>query len=159
MRAMSTGMRVGWATLALLGALNAPVLAQKCSQSRIDQESYVALSDLVYGYVPKIDKSSGGWKSFTVRVLAGQYRRPLLLSRGLMKESDLNKLLSSRRDISQVALPVPAHNPKSGTKPASLAPVSFKTGRSTATARVVNVELASGTSIRSDRITLEVCGL
>lgn len=131
-----------------------------CSQRRVDQETYTALTDQVYLYAPNIDKSDGGWKPFTVRALVGQYRPPLLLAKGFMKEADLIKLLSGRRDVAQYAMAVSPYNPKASTQPPTQSPpVSFKVGSATITARVVSVNPAAGIGVRSDFVLVEVCGL
>ena len=145
------------ATLLLSGVT--PAAAQHCSTLRVDQESYGAVSELVYIYVPNVDKSAGGWNSFTVRVLVGEYRRPLLLKQGFMREADVNKLLSEHREITQYPLQVAGYIPKGapGTKPPPSPPVGFKSDGQSITIKVVRVVLAAGVSLNSDHVLLEVC--
>jgi hypothetical protein len=136
----------------VVGAFAAPAGAQtQCdgrSEQRVDQENYLALSDRVYIYVPDISStgSSGGWQSFNVRVLSGTYRKPLLLTKAFMKENDLQSLLSTRRDIRQSILSVPAYDPRRGAKPALTASAAVRNGErpGTITVRVTRVVPVSG---------------
>jgi hypothetical protein len=54
------------------------------------------------GAAPRSRKLS--W--ITLRVLVGEYRRPFLLRRAFLKESDLKALLAGRRDIKETVLSV-----------------------------------------------------
>lgn len=104
-------------TLALALALAGPPAAiqgQTCdgrTEQRLEQESYIALTDRVYVHAPDVPAtSSGGWQPFDLRVLVGSYRAPLLLPRGLLKPADLATLLSSRPDIKVMSLSIPGHD-------------------------------------------------
>jgi hypothetical protein len=127
-------------------SIAARVQAQSCdgrTEQRVDQENYLALNDRVYVYVPDINSlgSSGGWQSFTVRVLSGIYRKPLLLARAYMKENDLQSLLSTRRDIRQTPITVLGFDPRKGGRPAINASATVKDGEraGTITVRVTRV--------------------
>ena len=141
--------RAGVALVALMLAAFAarPQAQQACdgrTELRVDQENYVALTDRVYVYAPDIASlgASGGWQPFTLRVLSSSYRKPLLLSRGFMKEKDLLALLATRRDVRQSAVAVPGFDPKKSSK----APVL------TATATVPNGEKGGTITVRVSRV-------
>jgi hypothetical protein len=84
--------------------------AQDCASLRVDQETYVSVSERVYVYVPMIDGTSRTSNSFTMRVLIGHYGRPFLLRQGFMRESDVDKLLAEHRDIRQYTLRVSGYS-------------------------------------------------
>ena len=77
------------------------------TEHRVDQETYVGLTDRVFVYVPDI-KSAGakGWQPFTLYVLMSDYRRPLLLDRAMLNERDFKQILASRNDIRTTAMAV-----------------------------------------------------
>jgi hypothetical protein len=113
------------ATLGLVMALAVQVAAtppQTCdgrTEQRLDQESYISLTDRVYVYAPDVQSTGGGrgWQRFDLRVLVATYRAPLLLPRGLLKPGDLQKLLSTRPDIKVTTLAVPGHDTGAGKNP------------------------------------------
>jgi hypothetical protein len=118
------------------------------TDQRVAQETYLALTDRVYVYVPDIRSrgATGGWEAFTVRLFSGMYRKPLLLSKAYLKERDLDSLLSTRRDIKTVPLGVPAFDAKSGKAPALTNSASIANGErgGAITVRVTRVFPASG---------------
>lgn len=131
----------------------------QCPQKRIDQESYLALSEGVYAYVGEIAPASGRgeWKPFTVRLLVGMYRRPLLLQEGVMRENDLRKLLSGRSDIKVMTLSVQGNDAKAGQrfapdKPQTVEDPLRKTRGTVRALKVVPPGKAPG------GVILEVCG-
>ena len=96
--------------------------AQTCdgrTEQRLDQESYVAMTDRVYVYAPDIEAlgAAGGWRPFQLRVLVSAYRAPLLLPKGFLKQSDLQTLLATRPDIKVSTLSVAGYDPKAGKGP------------------------------------------
>jgi hypothetical protein len=105
----------------LLLAISAEqVQAQVCdgrTEQRLDQESYLSLTDRVYVHAPAIESlgASGGWRPFELRILVGTYRPPLLLPRGVFKPSDLQKLLTTRPDIKVSGLAIAGHDPGAGS--------------------------------------------
>lgn len=145
------------ATLSMLVAVTPA--AGACHNVDINQQRYLSLTPLVYAYVPDINKQAGGWKPFTVRVLVGQYRSPMLLREGVMVPSDLNKLLRQRTDIVPYDISIPAYFPRSsqGRAPDLGKQVFFNSGRTSMTVRVVQVIPAPYFSFGSDRVRLEVC--
>jgi hypothetical protein len=107
--------------------------AQSCdgrAEQRLDQESYVALTDRVYVYAPDIESlgTSGGWRRFELRVLVGTYRAPLLLPKGFLKQNDLQTLLTTRPDIKVSMLSVAGHDPKAGKGPSVNAVLTVNDG-------------------------------
>jgi hypothetical protein len=99
------------------------VQAQACdgrTEQRLDQESYLSLTDRVYVHAPVIENSgtANGWRPFELRILVGTYRPPLLLPRGVLKPGDLQKLLTTRPDIKVSGLPIPGYDPRGGGSPA-----------------------------------------
>jgi hypothetical protein len=118
--------------LLLVATTGAPLQAQTCDgrrEQRVDQETYLALTDRVYVYAPDISSSSnGGWAAVRLRVLAATYRKPMLLARAFMKEKDLQSLVKGRRDIRVVDLPVPAFDPRGARTPGLGSPVTIKDG-------------------------------
>ena len=131
----------------------------RCSQPRVDQESYLALSEGVYAYVGEIASSGGPgeWKPFSVRMLVGMYRRPLLLQQGVMRENDLKSLLSGRPDIKGQTVPVQGHDPKAGYRfePGAPKSVDDPLRKTRGTVRVLKV-MPAGKGPAS--VILEVCG-
>ncbi len=145
----------------LLGApvARADAQAPSCdgrTEVRVDQETYFALTDRVYMYVPDIDSSAGGWQAFTVRVLSTRYRKPMLLTKGFMKEKDVVRLLSTRSDMRTTPLAVPAHDPRRSSKaPALTASASVPNGEKTGTV-TVRVSRVVPVSVGTDHIFI-VC--
>lgn len=123
-------------TLVLTAALAGHLAArqgQTCdgrSEQRLDQESYISLTDRVYVYAPDVQSlgASGGWQPFDLRVLVGSYRAPLLLPRGLLKGADLQTLLGSRPDIKVSTLSVAGYDPRAGKGPSFDAVVTVPDG-------------------------------
>lgn len=120
--------------------------AQTCdgrTEQRLDQESYVALTDRVYVYAPDIDSLSisGGWRQFDLHVLVGTFRTPFLLPKGFLKQGDLQTLLASRRDIKVSTLSVAAYDPKAGKGPSvnAVLPVNDGERQRTISIRVTRV--------------------
>jgi len=142
------------AVILLLSATAAD--AQGCQGRKelwIPQESYLALTDRVYAYAGPIQRQGqSGWRPFTVQVLVGQYRRPFLLPKGLLREADVNKLLAQRSDVTRIPLRVAGHDPAGGKKPSFPAVDVTGAGRPL-TVRVFRVQPSS------NAVGLEVCGL
>jgi hypothetical protein len=139
-------------------ATSASAQMARCSNVRVDQEHYQSLSKLMYVYVPNIDKKSGGWESFTIRLLVAANRSPMILPQGFLREKDLDKLLSSRPDITQYSLPLAKFDPKrTPGQPALGQPVKIPDGASSVTVRVTRVDPAAGVSLGSDHVFLDVC--
>ena len=125
--------------------------AQLCdgrTEHRVDQEQYLGVTDRVYVYAPDINSlgKSGGWDSFSVRILIGEYRTPLLIPKGFLKERDLQVLLASRRDIKQTVLQVPGFDPRrsKATPPPVQATVKNGEKPGTITIRIARVVPVSG---------------
>ncbi len=120
--------------------------AQTCdgrTDQRLDQESYVALTDRVYVYAPDIQSlgTSGGWRPFELRVLVSAYRPPLLLPKGFLKQTDLQTLLATRPDIKVSVLSVAGYDPKAGKGPSVNAVLTANDGERprTVTIRIARV--------------------
>jgi len=81
----------------------AGVVAQKpaCDPWTIPARTYRAFGDRLVVYVGDISPQG---PAFTLRVLVGSYRQPFLASTGMLTEPSLDKLLASRRDITQQRL-------------------------------------------------------
>jgi hypothetical protein len=87
--------------MAVVIALPLPVHSapQKCEPWTIPAQTYRAFGERLAVYVGAVKP-----QAFTLRVLVGSYRRPFLTSTGVLTEASLEKLLASRRDISQQRL-------------------------------------------------------
>ena len=145
--------------LAVFCAASVAEAQGQCPQKRIDQESYLAVSEGVYAYVGEIASpgSRGEWKPFSVRLLFGMYRRPLLLKEGVMRENDLRNLLSGRSDIKVVMLPVQGNDARAGQRfePDKPTAIQDPLRKTRGTVRVVKV-VPPGKGPAS--VMLEVCG-
>ena len=140
-------------TLSVIAAVHPlAVQTQLCdgrTEHRLDQEHYLGLTDRVYVYAPDINSlgGSGGWQPFSLRILISEYRAPLLVAKGFLKEGDVTALLAGRRDIRQTLLAIPGFDPKSSSK-ATPQPVQItvKNGErpATVTIRVARVVPVSG---------------
>jgi hypothetical protein len=153
---MKVTMRLMLATALFLSSSMSQA-APTCRTERIDQETYLALNPLVYAYAPNIDKSLGGWKPFIIQILVGQYRSPLLLKKGFMREGDLNKAVSGDPDVKVYQLKMAGYDPRQG-KAQPAAPMKITYGKNQSmTIGVKSVELAKAVSLGSDHVVLDVC--
>ena len=113
----------------------------------------------MYAYVGEIASPGGRgeWKPFSVRLLVGMYRRPLLPQQGVMRENDLRSLLSGRPDIKVDALPVQGNDPKAGYRfePGAPKGVDDPLRKTRGTVRVLKV---TPPSKGPGSVVLEVCG-
>jgi len=140
-----TPRALGAALLLLL--VPAAAAAQKCQNVTVQEQWYQSVDELVYLYAGDIASSGpGAYRAFKLRVLVGTYRPPLLLPRAFLLESDLNALLTSRRDVTQLTLNV--GNPLTG----ETMPVSYSKGR--LTLRVLKVNAAPG---GTDSVLVQAC--
>ena len=128
-----------------------PFQTQLCdgkTEHRVDQEQYLGVTDRVYVYTPDINSlgKSGGWDPFSVRILVGEYRTPLLIPKGFLKERDLQALLASRRDIKQAVLAVPGFDPRRSKATPQPVQTTVKNGErpATITIRIARVVPISG---------------